>query len=87
MSLNKSLKNILYNNSSIIGHARHASTSPKKIQLKDQIIQQISTIMSLELNKIDTRDIETKLSIYFNISENDKASTYIRHKKYNNIKS
>ena len=78
MSLNKSLKNILFNNSTFIGHARNISTSPKKIQLKDQIIQQISTIMSLELNKIDTRDIETKLSIYFNISENDEGSKYIK---------
>ena len=78
MSLIKSYNNILCNNSAIIGHARNASTSPKRIQLKDQIIQQISTIMSLELNKIDTMDIETKLSIYFNIKENDEASSYIK---------
>ena len=78
MSLIKSFNNLLNNNSVIIGHARNASTSPKKIQLKDQIIQQISTIMSLELNKIDTMDIETKLSIYFNIKESDEASTYIK---------
>ena len=78
MSLVKSFNNILCNNSAIIGHVRNASTSPKRIQLKDQIIQQISTIMSLELNKIDTMDIETKLSIYFNIKENDEASSYIK---------
>ena len=78
MSLIKSFNNIINNNSVIIGHARNASTSPKKTQLKDHIIQQISTIMSLELNKIDTRDIETKLSIYFNIKESDEASTYIK---------
>ena len=77
MSLIKSFNNILSNNSAILGHTRHASTSPKRIQLKDQIIQQLSTIMSLELNKIDTREIETKLSIYFNIKENDEASSYI----------
>ena len=78
MSLIKSYNNFFNNNSAIIGHVRNASTSPKRIELKDQIIQQISTIMSLELNKIDTRDIETKLSIYFNINENDEASTYIK---------
>ena len=78
MSLIKSFNNLINNNSVIIGHARNASTSPKKTQLKDHIIQQISTIMSLELNKIDTRDIETKLSIYFNIKESDEASTYIK---------
>ena len=78
MSLIKSYNNILNNNSLNLGHARNASTSPKRIQLKDQIIQQLSTIMSLELNKIDTRDIETKLSIYFNINENDEASTYVK---------
>ena len=78
MSLIKSFNNILTNNSAIIGHVRNASTSPKRIQLKDQIIQQISTIMSLELNKIDTMDIETKLSIYFNIKEDDEASSYIK---------
>ena len=78
MSLIKSFNNLINNNSVIIGHARNASTSPKKTQLKDHIIQQISTIMSLELNKIDTRDIETKLSIYFNINESDEASIYIK---------
>ena len=78
MSLVKSFNNILCNNSAIIGHTRNASTSPKRIQLKDQIIQQLSTIMTLELNKIDTMDIETKLSIYFNIKENDEASSYIK---------
>jgi hypothetical protein len=61
-----------------ISHPRNVSTSPKKIQLKDQIIQQLSTLISLELNLIDPRDIETKLSIYFNLSENDEASTYIK---------
>ena len=79
MSLIKSFNNLLNNNNStIITHTRNASTSPKRIPLKDQIIQQISTIMSLELNKIDTRDIETKLSIYFNLNENDDASSYIK---------
>ena len=78
MSLIKSFNNILSNNSTIISHTRHASTSPKRIQLKDQIIQQLSTIMTLELNKIDTREIETKLSIYFNIIENDEAASYIK---------
>ena len=78
MSLIKSYNNILNNNSLNLGHARNASTSPKRIQLKDQIIQQLSTIMSLELNKIDTRDIETKLSIYFKINKNDEASTYVK---------
>ena len=78
MSLIKSFNNILSNNSTIISHTRHASTSPKRIQLKDQIIQQLSTIMTLELNKIDTREIETKLSIYFNINENDEAASYIK---------
>ena len=78
MSLIKSFNNLINNNSVIIGHARNAYTYQKKTQLKDHIIQQISTIMSLELNKIDTRDIETKLSIYFNIKESDEASTYIK---------
>ena len=78
MSLIKSFNNILSNNSTIISHTRHASTSPKRILLKDQIIQQLSTIMTLELNKIDTREIETKLSIYFNINENDEAASYIK---------
>ena len=78
MSLIKSYNNFFNNNSVIIGHVRNASTSPKRIELKDQIIQQISAIMSLELNKIDTRDIETKLSIYFNLNENDDASTYVK---------
>ena len=73
-----SFSTVLSNNSAIIGHSRNISTSPKKIKLKDQIIQQISTIMSLELNKIDTRDIQTKLSIYFNINENDDANSYIK---------
>ena len=73
-----SFNTVLSNNSAIIGHSRNISTSPKKIKLKDQIIQQISTIMSLELNKIDTRDIQTKLSIYFNINENDDANSYIK---------
>ena len=71
MSIITPFKNILNNSSTFIGHTRTVSTSPKKIQLKDQLIQQISTIISFELNKIDTRDIETKLSIYFNMSEND----------------
>ena len=78
MSLIKSYNNFFNNNSVIIGHVRNASTSPKRLELKDQIIQQISAIMSLELNKIDTRDIETKLSIYFNLNENDDASTYVK---------
>ena len=73
-----SFNTVLSDNSSIIGHTRTNSTSPKKIKLKDQIIQQISTIMSLELNKIDTRDIQTKLSIHFNINENDEANNYIK---------
>ena len=73
-----SFNTVLSNNSSIIGNTRTTSTSPKRIKLKDQIIQQISTIMSLELNKIDTRDIQTKLSIYFNINENDDANSYIK---------
>ena len=73
-----SFNTALSDNSAIIGHTRTISTSPKKIKLKDQIIQQISTIMSLELNKIDTRDIQTKLSIYFNINENDDANSYIK---------
>ena len=70
--------NILNNSSNFISHSRTLSTSPKKILLKDQLIQQISTIMSFELNKIDVRDIETKLSIYFNISENDETNAYIK---------
>ena len=78
MSIITPFKNILNNSSTFIGHTRTVSTSPKKIQLKDQLIQQISTIISFELNKIDTRDIETKLSIYFNISENDEANRYIK---------
>ena len=69
---------ILNNSPSFYSHTRTSSTSPKKIQLKDQIIQQISTIMSLELNKIDVREIETKLSIYFNISENDESNSYVK---------
>ena len=73
-----SFNTVLSNNSAIIGHIRTISTSPKKIKLKDQIIQQISTLMSLELNQIDTSDIQTKLSIYFNINESDDANSYIK---------
>ena len=78
MSLSSSYSDIFTNTSLTISHPRNVSTSPKKIQLKDQIIQQLSTLISLELNLIDPRDIETKLSIYFNLSENDEASTYIK---------
>ena len=80
MNLSSSFSEILMNNNNslTISHQRNASTSPKRIQLKDQIIQQITTLISLELNKIDSRDIETKLSLYFNLSENNEANTYIQ---------
>ena len=80
MNLSSSFSEILINNNNslTISHPRNASTSPKRIQLKDQIIQQITTLISLELNKIDSRDIETKLSLYFNLSENNEANTYIQ---------
>ena len=78
MNLSSSYSDLFKNNSLIISHPRNASTSPKKTQLKDQIIQQLSTLISLELNKIDSREIETKFSIYFNINENDKSLTYIQ---------
>ena len=78
MNLSSSYSDLFKNNSLIISHPRNASTSPKKTQLKDQIIQQLSTLISLELNKIDTREIETKFSIYFNLNENDKSLTYIQ---------
>ena len=58
--------------------ARTQSTSPRRNIVKNQIIQQITSIMTLELNKIDPREIETKLSIYFNISENDSVNNYIK---------
>ena len=78
MNLSSSYSDIFNNNSLIISHQRNASTSPKRTQLKDQIIQQLSTLISLELNKIDSRDIETKFSIYFNLNENDEAYIYIQ---------
>jgi len=82
MNLSSSFSEILMNNNNnnslTISHQRNASTSPKRIQLKDQIIQRITTLISLELNKIDSRDIETKLSLYFNLSENNEANTYIQ---------
>ena len=78
MNLSSSYSDLFKNNSLIISHPRNASTSPKKTQLKDQIIQQLSTLISLELNKIDSREIETKFSIYFNLNENDKSLTYIQ---------
>ena len=79
MNLSSSYNDILINNNSLtISHQRNASTSPKRVQLKDQIIQQITTLISLELNKIDSRDIETKLAIYFNLNENDEANNYIK---------
>ena len=78
MNLSSSYSDIFNNNSLIISHPRNASTSPKRTKLKDQIIQQLSTLISLELNKIDSRDIETKFSIYFNLNENDEAYTYIQ---------
>ena len=78
MNLSSSYSDIFNNNSLILSHPRNASTSPKKTQLKDQIIQQLSTLISLELNKIDSRDIETKFSIYFNLNENDEAYTYVQ---------
>ena len=82
MSLSSSFSDLLMNsnntnNSLTISHVRNASTSPKKIQLKDQIIQQLTTLISLELSKIDSRDIETKLSLFFNLSENNEAKEYI----------
>ena len=80
MSLSSSFSDILTNNTNslTISHARNASTSPKRIQLKDQIIQQMTTLISLELNQLDSRDIETKLSLYFNLGENDEGKTYIQ---------
>ena len=79
MNLSSSYSDILINNNSLtISHQRNASTSPKRIQLKDQIIQQITTLISLELNKIDSKEIETKLSIYFNLTENNEANNYIK---------
>ena len=80
MSLSSSFSDILINNTNslTISHARNASTSPKRIQLKDQIIQQMTTLISLELNQLDSRDIETKLSLYFNLGENDEGKTYIQ---------
>ena len=53
MNLSSSFSEILINNNNslTISHPRNASTSPKRIQLKDQIIQQITTLISLELNK------------------------------------
>ena len=78
MNLSSSYSDLFKNNSLIISHPRNASTSPKKTQLKDQIIQQLSTLISLELNKIDSREIETKFSIYFNLNENDEGLTYIQ---------
>ena len=82
MSLSSSFSDLLMNsnntnNSLTISHVRNASTSPKRIQLKDQIIQQLTTLISLELSKIDSRDIETKLSLFFNLSENNEAKEYI----------
>ena len=78
MNLSSSYSDLFKNNSLTISHPRNASTSPKKTQLKDQIIKQLSTLISLELNKIDSREIETKFSIYFNLNENDKSLTYIQ---------
>ena len=78
MNLSSSYSDLFKNNSLIISHPRNASTSPKKTQLKDQIIQQLSTLISLELNKIDSREIETKFSIYFNLNENDESLAYIQ---------
>ena len=80
MNLSSSFNDILLlnNNSLTISHARNASTSPKRIQLKDQIIQQITTLISLELNQLDSIDIETKLSLYFNLSDNNEAKTYVQ---------
>ena len=78
MNLSSPYSDIFNNNSLIISHQRNASTSPKRTQLKDQIIQQLSTLISLELNKIDSRDIEAKFSIYFNLNENDEAYIYIQ---------
>ena len=78
MNLSSSYSDIFSNNSLTISHTRNSSTSPKRIQLKDQIIQQLSSLISLELNKIDSKDIETKLSIYFNLEENLDAKNYIQ---------
>ena len=80
MNLSSSFNDILLlnNNSLTISHTRNASTSPKRIQLKDQIIQQITTLISLELNQLDSIDIETKLSLYFNLSDNNEAKTYVQ---------
>ena len=89
MSLISSFSDILTNNSLTLSHPRNASTSPKKVSPKDKIIQQITSLMSLELNKIDTRDIETKLSIYFNLNENDEGNKYIQSlcSKINEVKN
>ena len=89
MSLISSFSDILTNNSLTLSHPRNASTSPKKVSPKDKIIQQITSLMSLELNKIDTRDIETKLSIYFNLNENDESNKYIQSlcSKINEVKN
>ena len=78
MNLSSSYSDMFSNNSLTISHTRNSSTSPKRIQIKDQIIQQLSTLISLELNKIDSKDIETKLSIYFNLEENPDAKSYIQ---------
>ena len=78
MNLSSSYSDIFSNNSLTISHTRNSSTSPKRIQLKDQIIQQLSSLITLELNKIDSKDIETKLSIYFNLEENPDAKNYIQ---------
>ena len=78
MNLSSSYSDMFSNNSLTISHTRNSSTSPKRIQIKDQIIQQLSTLISLELNKIDSKDIEKKLSIYFNLEENPDAKSYIQ---------
>ena len=81
MSLSSSFIDILINNNNnsfSIPHPRNASTSPKRIKLKGQIIQQLTTLISLELTKIDSRDIETKLSLYFNLAENNEGNEYIK---------
>ena len=78
MNLSSSYSDMFSNNSLTLSHTRNSSTSPKRIQIKDQIIQQLSTLISLELNKIDSKDIETKLSIYFNLEENPDAKSYIQ---------
>ena len=77
-SLYKSFSKLSPNSKSSTKPSRNQSTSPKRNIVKDQIIQQITSLMTLELNKIDTKEIETKLSIYFNISENDSVNTYIK---------